>query len=85
MPFDDAGTEYDTDADVDRIRSHVEQLLLRYDAVRIFVSRTRPTGGGTETIAFSDGGGNLYAQVGQTREWLTAQDERVRQHVREDN
>lgn len=45
----------------------VAKLLEHYDSVRIFV--TRQVGATATTESYDSGGGNLYAQLGQIREW----------------
>lgn len=69
------------DADIDRLRKHVEQLGEHFDSVSIFCTRHEPE---TEdgTIQISDGCGNWFARYGQVREWLLRSEERSRNNVR---
>ena len=59
-----------------RVDELVAKLLEHFDSVRIFV--TRHNGQDSETQSYDSGGGNLYAQLGQVREWLTFQDQYAR-------
>lgn len=52
------------------------KLLEQFDSCRIFV--TRHDGNGSETAAFTTGGGNFYAQIGQCSEWMTTQNQHVK-------
>lgn len=47
------------------------------DSVRIFVT-ARNESDADAWIAYSEGRGNIYAQIGQVGEWLERQTERVR-------
>lgn len=57
----------------------VSKLLEHFDSVRIFV--TRHDGAERETEAYDSGGGNLYAQLGQIREWNVLQDQFARTYA----
>ena len=53
------------------------------DSVRIFV--TFPAlDGSPATGRLTDGGGNLYAQMGQVRAWLIQQDEFEKDYARKE-
>lgn len=64
---------------VDRITAELGE---HFESVRIFASYKSEQGTGN-TIGFNSGVGNLYAQLGQVREWLLKQDEFVRADARE--
>lgn len=61
---------------VDEVKS---KLLEHFDSVRIFV--TRHDGNAEETEAYTVGGGNFYAQLGQAHEWISIQDQYQRSHA----
>ena len=58
----------------------LSQLGEHCDSVRIFVTHHR--GGEETTYACTLGAGNYYAQLGQVKQWLEAQDEDNRDDVR---
>lgn len=51
-------------------------LSEHFDSIRIFV--TMPSETSNHTANYSAGRGNIYAQIGQVREWLIRDDERTR-------
>lgn len=55
-----------------KIDAAASSLSEHFDSVRIFV--TAHDGGNAETQSCDSGYGNLYAQLGQIREWLIFQD-----------
>lgn len=66
------------DERIEIIRSHVARLLEHFDSVEIFVTRQDEESEATD--AFNLGGGNLYARIGQIRQWLMMEDDRVHEH-----
>ncbi len=71
----------DKDKDLAELERHVAQLGERFDTIRIFAT----THSGSETFSSTSGGGNLYAQLGQVREWLIRQDEMAKCNARRDD
>lgn len=61
----------------------VSRLAEHCDSVRIFATRPSDDGSGS-TGYITRGSGNYFAQAGVIREWITVQDERTRQVVREE-
>lgn len=57
------------------------RLMEHFDSALIVV--TRHAGGTSMTRQFT--AGNWYANFGATKEWVTAQEERARVHVRQEN
>lgn len=67
----------------ERLDKIAKDLGEHCDSVRIFV--TLPTEQGI-SVALDSGAGNLYAQLGQVREWLCIQDQYQRNWaIRNDN
>ena len=64
----------------DRVDIHVNQLAEHYDSVQIFV--TRMEGEKDQTRSIQRGAGNWFARYGQVREWVTVEEEEMRQRVR---
>lgn len=58
-------------------------LSEHFDSIRIFV--TMPSEKPFNTANYSNGRGNIFAQIGQVREWLIRDDERTRVHERENS
>ncbi len=56
------------------IVKHAAQLREHVDAVRIFVS-VDPEQGESTTLSATTGSGNLFAQLGQVKDWIIEQDE----------
>lgn len=54
------------------------------DSVRIFVS-VDPEEGQSVTRSFDSGSGNLFAQLGQVKDWIIGMDELTRKHVNEED
>lgn len=74
----------DPDIDKQRINAALDQLGEHYDAVQIFCSR-HESGEEGGSIHFSFGCGNWFARYGQIRNWLVAEEEGTRIHVRANN
>lgn len=60
------------------IEGHVGRLSEHFDSVRILCTKHE----NGQTKNYTIGAGNWYAQIGQVREWVTIDDERVRDHAR---
>lgn len=75
MPLEDRREE-----DRALLKRHLAQLAEHFDSIRIFV--TRHDGADGETMAFSEGVGNYYAQFGQINEWVERMRECTREHER---
>lgn len=58
--------------DIAAVETALDVLIERFDSVQVFATRHEPTEGGTVRIEI--GRGNLYARVGQIREWLIRED-----------
>lgn len=69
------------DAQRKRITDLVEKVASSLgehcDSVRVFVT-ARSESDADNWVAYSEGRGNIYAQIGQVSEWLQRQEERVR-------
>lgn len=50
------------------VMQHINDLMMRFDSVQVFVTRQESPEIGT--VAFSDGRGNWYARYGQITEWV---------------
>lgn len=61
------------------VDDHVSRLLENFDSVTILV--THHSGEHSETFGYDGGGGNLYARIGKAQEWLTIQDQHVRNWI----
>lgn len=59
------------------------KLAEHVDSVRIFVTKTGD-GSTSNSGAITTGRGNLYAQLGQVKEWILTQDEYVKENARRD-
>jgi len=70
------------DQDLRMVRTHCQQLIEHFDTVQIFVSRHNSSGDEDGTISVRDGIGNFHARLNQAKEWITHQDECVREHTR---
>lgn len=69
----------------DVIEKIVEEAIQKFGehchSIRIFV--TYPSDDGkNETCGYTKGSGNIYAQIGQTKEFTVEQDEYVKVYVR---
>ena len=64
------------------IQPHIDALREHVDVVRIFVSTDKGSGNNT-TQCFTEGSGNLMAQLGQVKDWIIQMDEETRANVRE--
>lgn len=62
---------------LEMVEKHASALAEHVDSVRIFVT-ARSDSDSDNWIAYSEGRGNLYAQMGQVEEWIQRQRERVR-------
>lgn len=69
--------------DMDRLKHAARLLGEHFDCVQIFVSRHEPyQRDGTVNAAYGEG--NWFARYGQIQEWMVRQDERTRDHIREE-
>ncbi len=73
--------------DIENVKKMVDEfrdkLSEHCDSVRIFVSFPS-LNGESDTVGYTNGGGNLFAQHGQVREWLEFQREYARIEARKD-
>jgi hypothetical protein len=69
--------------DMKRVQAAIDMLGEHFDTVQIFTTR-HEEGGEGGTVNVSLGAGNFYARYGQCSEWLTKQDERARDSVRDE-
>jgi hypothetical protein len=71
--------------DVERVKAACRVLGEHFDCVQIFASRheDKYESDGTVNVAYGDG--NWFARYGQVVEWMIRQDERTRDHIREEN
>jgi len=64
------------------VAKHASELAEMFDGVRIFVSWPHPDDA-HRTLTYDSGRGNWFAQYGQIRQWVIAEDELLRKSVRE--
>jgi hypothetical protein len=67
--------------EIDRVKKCADDLMEHFDSVMIFATEHDGSAEGTRTICF--GRGNMYARIGQVREWLIRQDEISKQMERD--
>lgn len=68
----------------DLVELHVAQLREHVDSVRIFV--TVDPEEGTHVTRHADlGSGNIYAQLGQVKDWIVGMDELTRKEIGEED
>lgn len=67
--------------DVERVKRYVTQLGEHFECVQIFVSRHIPAEL-DGTISTNQGSGNWFARYGQIREWITYEEQRMREHAK---
>lgn len=65
----------------DKLERISDDLTEFFDAVQIFATKKADDGTG-ESRHWAVGNGNFYARLGQVHEWLIAEDERIREHMR---
>ncbi len=70
------------DSDIERLRKIANMLGEYYESVQIFVTRHDAADGEIGTVAVDYGSGNLYARLGQARDWLDRQREISMHQVR---
>ena len=68
--------EKQCDVDMKLVKEHVEQLMIKFDTVQIFVTRYDVTT--QNTITHQWGAGNYCARTGQVDEWLVRQRETMK-------
>lgn len=56
------------------IQDFIDKVSEHVDSVRVFVTHPANNGNG-DSVSFSQGGGNLFAQQGQIRAWVLRQDQ----------
>lgn len=71
------------DADVKRVRQHVNSLAEHFDSVQIFC--TRHDGSKDGTVNIHVGAGNWFTRYGFCHAWLIRQDEVERMNQRKDD
>jgi hypothetical protein len=64
------------------VGKHASELSEFFDSCRIFVSWPHADDA-HRTLTFDSGRGNWFAQYGQIRQWVIAEDELLRKSVRE--
>ena len=64
--------------DMELLDWHVAKLMEHFETCQIFCTRHTPR----QTVSANTGAGNWYAREGQISEWTRINDERVREHVR---
>lgn len=62
---------------LEMVEKHASELAEHVDSVRIFVT-ARSESDSDHWIAYSEGRGNIYSQLGQCAEWMERQRERAR-------
>ena len=72
-------TQFDRDRDMKIVREAVGRLYEHFDTVQVMVSRHHPEGG---TAHVNMGSGNMFARLGQCRDWLSREDEHCREFIR---
>lgn len=70
-------------APIQRLMDSSVAKLMEAGAESAFIICTANEGTGTHRL--HKGGGNVYAQQGSVREWLSEQDEKARDRMREKN
>jgi len=73
--------EHPDDKSVRLLEDHVAMLKVHFESVRVFCTRQD----GLITKTYTSGLGNYYAQMGQIHEWMTMNDEVVRENERDKN
>ena len=63
------------------IQSLIESIADRFDTIQVFTTSHNPETG--ETAYIGIGTGNVYARIGQIREWLHLQEEIVNQKAKQ--
>lgn len=65
------------DADLQRVRAHVNQLKEHFDSVQIFCTKPSlaPDGG---TVSINVGAGDFFARYGKAREWVLKEEHNFR-------
>jgi len=77
-------SEQDTkDADMERVRKHVEDLAEHFDTVHVFVTRAGEGDDDQSTLNINIGTGNWFARLGFVKDWIIRQDEYTRQDCRD--
>lgn len=69
-----------TESDMELVKVKAAELAEHFDSVRIFV--TKHSGEKEMTSAYTHGVGNIYAQLGQVKDWKVEQDELTRGNAR---
>ncbi len=71
------------DDDLERIKKATQALGEHFDSVQIFCTRHEAfKRDGTVNVNYGEG--NWFTRFGQVRDWVIRQDERTRDHVREE-
>ena len=67
------------DKDLKILRDHCEELLVHFDSVQIFATKSQRDNGEKHpnTYALSDGLGNYYARFGQIQMWIHEQTQKA--------
>ena len=66
------------DAELARIRKHVDEMGEHWENVQVFCSRFE----GDDTQILHLGKGNLHARVGQVAAWVIREEEKEREEIR---
>ena len=70
-------TEDQAKADTELLERHVNQLAGHFDTVQILVTRVETSE--DKTRGLTRGGGNWFARYGQMREWMLAEEARMKE------